>query len=182
MKPGLANAFLVGFIESMADFGNPIVVGGQYSVLSTDIFFAIVGAQYDQGRAASLALDPHAVRAGRLLPSSAVLGKQNYTTVSGKGDAGIAMALPDSVRRCAERRGATRGWPSPWWSTCSPLPVASCRPGAATTRPRSSTSDRLRPAVGRVRPGLGRHGLELAVHHRQAGRPSRRRSAPPSGC
>ena len=56
LKPGLANAFLVGFIESIADFGNPIIVGGQYAVLSTDIFFAIVGAQYDQGRAASLAL------------------------------------------------------------------------------------------------------------------------------
>ena len=53
-KPGLANAFLVGFIESIADFGNPVVVGGQYAVLSTDIFFAIVGAQYDQGRAATL--------------------------------------------------------------------------------------------------------------------------------
>jgi iron(III) transport system permease protein len=39
----------------MADFGNPVVVGGQFSVLSTEIFFAIVGAQYDQGRAASLA-------------------------------------------------------------------------------------------------------------------------------
>jgi iron(III) transport system permease protein len=36
----------------MADFGNPIVVGGQFSVLSTEIFFAIVGAQYDQGRRA----------------------------------------------------------------------------------------------------------------------------------
>ena len=56
LKPGLANAFLVGFIESIADFGNPIVVGGPFAVLPTDIFFAIVGAQYDQGRAASLAL------------------------------------------------------------------------------------------------------------------------------
>jgi iron(III) transport system permease protein len=55
LKPGLANAFLVGFIESIADFGNPIVVGGQFSVLSTEVFFAIVGAQFDQGRAASLA-------------------------------------------------------------------------------------------------------------------------------
>jgi iron(III) transport system permease protein len=98
LKPGLANAFLVGFIESIADFGNPVVVGGQYSVLSTDIFFAIVGAQYDQGRAASLAwiltlfaLVVFAVQRG-------ILGKQNYTTVSGKGDAGIAMALPDGVR------------------------------------------------------------------------------------
>ncbi len=99
LKPGLANAFLVGFIESMADFGNPVVVGGQFSVLSTDIFFAIVGAQYDQGRAASLAwiltvfaLLVFAVQRG-------LLGRQSFTTVSGKGDAGIAMALPDGVRR-----------------------------------------------------------------------------------
>lgn len=99
LKPGLANAFLVGFIESMADFGNPIVVGGQFSVLSTEIFFAIVGAQYDQGRAASLAwiltffaLTVFAIQRG-------LLGKQSFTTVSGKGDAGIAMPLPTGVRR-----------------------------------------------------------------------------------
>lgn len=52
LKPGLANAFLAGFIESTADFGNPVVVGGSYAVRSTDIFFAIVGAQFDAGRAA----------------------------------------------------------------------------------------------------------------------------------
>jgi iron(III) transport system permease protein len=99
LKPGLANAFLVGFIESMADFGNPIVVGGQFSVLSTEIFFAIVGAQYDQSRAASLAwiltifaLTVFAIQRG-------LLGKQSYTTVSGKGDAGIPMPLPTSIKR-----------------------------------------------------------------------------------
>jgi iron(III) transport system permease protein len=99
LKPGLANAFLVGFIESIADFGNPVVVGGQFSVLSTDIFFAIVGAQYDQGRAASLAwiLTVFALLVFAL--QRGLLGKQNYTTVSGKGDAGIAMQLPDGVRR-----------------------------------------------------------------------------------
>ncbi len=99
LKPGLANAFLVGFIESMADFGNHIVVGGQYSVLSTEIFFAIVGAQYDQGRAASLAwlLTLFALTVFAL--QQAVLGRQNFTTVGGKGDAGVPMALPDGVRR-----------------------------------------------------------------------------------
>ncbi len=56
MRPGLANAFLLGFIESMADFGNPLILGGNFDVLSTEIFFAIVGAQYDQGRAAVLAI------------------------------------------------------------------------------------------------------------------------------
>ncbi|HSV34306.1 MAG TPA: ABC transporter permease subunit, partial [Ramlibacter sp.] len=99
LKPGLANAFLVGFIESMADFGNPVVVGGQFSVLSTEIFFAIVGAQYDQGRAASLAWILTLFALAVFAIQRAVLGKQSYTTVSGKGDAGIAMPLPPRVRR-----------------------------------------------------------------------------------
>jgi iron(III) transport system permease protein len=99
LKPGLANAFLVGFIESIADFGNPVVVGGQFSVLSTDIFFAIVGAQFDQGKAASLAWILTLFALAVFALQRALLGKQNYTTVSGKGDAGIPMALPDGVRR-----------------------------------------------------------------------------------
>lgn len=99
LKPGLANAFLVGFIESIADFGNPVVVGGQFSVLSTDIFFAIVGAQYDQGRAASLAWILTLFALAVFALQRGLLGKQNYTTVSGKGDAGLPMALPASVRR-----------------------------------------------------------------------------------
>ena len=56
IRPGLANAFLIGFIESMADFANPLVIGGNFNVLSTDIFFAVVGASHDQGRAAVLAI------------------------------------------------------------------------------------------------------------------------------
>ena len=99
LKPGLANAFLVGFIESIADFGNPIVVGGQFSVLSTDIFFAIVGAQYDQGRAASLAWILTLFALAVFAMQRSLLGRQNFTTVSGKGDSGVAMPLPDGVRR-----------------------------------------------------------------------------------
>ena len=99
LKPGLANAFLVGFIESMADFGNPIVVGASFSVLSTDIFFAIVGAQYDQGRAASLALILTGFALAVFVVQRKLLGNASYTTVSGKGDAGLPMPLPDGVRR-----------------------------------------------------------------------------------
>ena len=99
LKPGLANAFLVGFIESMADFGNPIVVGGQFSVLSTEIFFAIVGAQYDQGRAASLAWILTGFALAVFVIQNKLLGKQNFTTVSGKGDSGIAMPLPPTIKR-----------------------------------------------------------------------------------
>lgn len=108
LKPGLANAFLVGFIESMADFGNPVVVGGQFSVLSTEIFFAIVGAQYDQGRAASLAWVLMLFALAVFVVQRVVLARQNFTTVSGKGDAGIPMPLPRGVSR------VVRGVALPW--------------------------------------------------------------------
>jgi iron(III) transport system permease protein len=99
LKPGLANAFLVGFIESIADFGNPIVVGGQFSVLSTDVFFAIVGAQFDQGRAASLALILSAFALAVFCTQQRLLGRTGFTTVTGKGDGGLTMPLPVGLRR-----------------------------------------------------------------------------------
>jgi iron(III) transport system permease protein len=99
LKPGLANAFLVGFIESIADFGNPIILGGHYAVLSTDIFFAIVGASLDQGMAASLALILTVFALSVFFIQRRVLGKTSYTTVTGKGDAGVPMPLPAGVRR-----------------------------------------------------------------------------------
>ena len=99
LAPGLANAFLVGFIESMADFGNPVVVGGQFAVLSTEIFFAIVGAQYDQGRAAALSLILTVFALAIFALQRRLLGRTSYTTMTGKGDAGVPMALPDGLRR-----------------------------------------------------------------------------------
>jgi len=94
MRPGLANAFLLGFIESMADFGNPLVLGGNYDVLSTDIFFAIVGAQYDQGRAAVLAMVLLTFTLGAFYAQRFWLGKKSYTSVSGKGDSGVHPMMP----------------------------------------------------------------------------------------
>ena len=49
LRPALANAFLLGFVESLADFANPIVLAGNFEVLSTKIFFAVAGAQHDPG-------------------------------------------------------------------------------------------------------------------------------------
>ena len=98
LKPGLANAFLVGFIESMADFGNPIILGGSHAVLSTEIFFAIVGASLDPGMAAALALLLTAFALGVFALQQRVLSGSSFTTVSGKGDAGMAMPLPTGLR------------------------------------------------------------------------------------
>ena len=94
MRPGLANAFLLGFIESMADFGNPLVLGGNFDVLSTEIFFAVVGAQYDQGRAATLAIVLLFFTLSAFYAQRVWLGKRSYTTVSGKGDAGVHPHMP----------------------------------------------------------------------------------------
>lgn len=97
MRPGIANAFLLGFIESMADFGNPLVLGGNFDVLSTDIFFAIAGAQYDQARAASIALVLLFFTLGAFYAQRFWLGKKSYTTMTGKGDSGMHPQLPSRV-------------------------------------------------------------------------------------
>ena len=97
MRPGIANAFLLGFIESLADFGNPLVLGGQYEVLSTQIFFAIVGAQGDPGMAAVLAIVLLLFTLSAFYAQRRWLGKKSYATVTGKGDAGVHVRLPRRV-------------------------------------------------------------------------------------
>ncbi len=106
MRPGLANAFLLCFIESMADFGNPLVLGGNFDVLSTEIFFAIVGAQNDQALAAILAVVLLAFTLSAFYAQRIWLGSKSYTTVAGKGDAGVHPPLPHGLRiaiYCARR-------------------------------------------------------------------------------
>ena len=94
MAPGLANAFLIGFIESMADFGNPLVLGGSHGVLSTEIFFAVVGAQTDPSRAAVLAIVLLTFTLSAFLLQRVWLAGRNFATVTGKGDSGKHAALP----------------------------------------------------------------------------------------
>ncbi len=101
MRPGVANAFLIGFIESLADFGNPLILGGNYDVLSTKIYFAVVGAQNDPGRAAALGIILLGLCLGAFWLQRRWLGTKSYATVSGKGDNGVPPALPTGVRVAA---------------------------------------------------------------------------------
>ena len=98
MLPGIANAFLVVFIESIADFGNPVVLGGSFGVLSTDVFFAVVGAQSDFSRAAMLACILLGFALLAFFIQRAVVGKRSYVSMTGKGDAGLPAPLPRAVR------------------------------------------------------------------------------------
>jgi iron(III) transport system permease protein len=101
LRPGIAAAFLLAFIESLADFGNPIVLGGGYEVLSTKIFFAVVGARYDLGNAATLAMILLALTLVAFWLQSRWLGKKSYVTVTGKSDAGLASTLPSGLQGVA---------------------------------------------------------------------------------
>ena len=101
MRPGLANAFLLGFIESLADFGNPLVLGGNFNVLSTEIYFAIVGAVADPAKAAILAIALLTLTLGAFLVQRQWVGKKSYATVTGKADSGQHAALSRGVRIAA---------------------------------------------------------------------------------
>jgi iron(III) transport system permease protein len=46
LLPGLASGFLLLFVEALADLGNPLVLGGNFTVLASRLYIAIIG-QYD---------------------------------------------------------------------------------------------------------------------------------------
>ena len=82
----------------MADFGNPLVLGGNFEVISTKIFFAIVGAQSDQSAAAILAIVLLMFTLAAFFLQRKWLGNKSYTTVTGKGDSGNHSLLPNRVK------------------------------------------------------------------------------------
>ena len=55
LLPGLGNAFLVTFIESIADFANPMIIGGSYDTLATTIYLKITSG-YEREQAAAMAV------------------------------------------------------------------------------------------------------------------------------
>jgi iron(III) transport system permease protein len=97
LLPAIANTYLLAFVESLADFGNPLVLGGNFEVLSTKIFFAVVGAQHEPGRAAVLAMVLLAFTLAAFLLQMRLLANTSFVTVSGKGDSGVPAELPKGL-------------------------------------------------------------------------------------
>ncbi len=97
MAPGLVNAFLIVFIESLADFGNPLLLGGNLEVLSVAIYFAIVGVQQDPGRAAVLAIVLLALSLALFIVQRRFIARRGFVTISGKGEGGLRLPLPRAV-------------------------------------------------------------------------------------
>ena len=101
MTPGIANAFLIVFIESLADFGNPLLLGGNLEVLSTAIYFAVVGVQQDPGRASVLAVILLGFSLTLFLIQRRLLAGRSFVTIGGKGDPGLRTPLPRSIAAIA---------------------------------------------------------------------------------
>ena len=99
IRPGIANAFLLGMISSAADFGNPLVLGGEYDVLSTEIYFSIAGAQLDFAKAAALGLILLFLSLSIFYIQKKWIGKKSYVTVTGVETAGNVTPLPAGLQR-----------------------------------------------------------------------------------
>lgn len=95
--PGLLSAFLLVAINSFADFGNPMLIGGKYSMLATEAYKQATGGEYNIALASVLSIV-------LLLPTLAVfffqkyfLDRRSYVTVTGKPVAGLSREVVGPV-------------------------------------------------------------------------------------
>ncbi|WP_010493686.1 ABC transporter permease [Paenibacillus elgii] len=95
--PGIANAFLLVFVQSLADFGNPMTLGGNYTTVAREIYLQAVGS-YDIQAGAALAMVLMSITFLIYALQKFWIGKKSYVTVTGK---------PAHGRRLIEK-GVTR--------------------------------------------------------------------------
>ena len=97
IMPGLGNAFLVTFIESIADFANPMIIGGSYDTLATTIYLQITGA-YDKQGAAAMAVVLLCITLLMFVVQKYVLEAKSTATLSGKASRARMLITDNSVR------------------------------------------------------------------------------------
>ncbi|MDD6142119.1 MAG: iron ABC transporter permease [bacterium] len=98
MLPGLGNAFLVTFIESVADFANPMMIGGSYDTLATTIYLRITGGSYDTNGAAAMAVVLLCITLVFFLIQKYYLEAKTAATLTGKASRARALIEDRSVR------------------------------------------------------------------------------------
>ena len=97
LLPGLGNAFLVTFIESIADFANPMLIGGSYDTLATTIYLQITGA-YDKSGAAAMAVVLLMITLVMFGVQKYYLEKKTAATLTGKASRARMMIEDRSVQ------------------------------------------------------------------------------------
>lgn len=93
LLPGLTNAFLLTIIESFADFGNPIVLGGDRSYLATEVFLAFT-ARFEPSEAAVYGIVLLLIVFVIFFLQRRWLGSSSFVTVTGKPTGGRFSPLP----------------------------------------------------------------------------------------
>jgi len=96
LLPGLGNAFLVTFIESIADFANPMIIGGSYDTLATTIYPQITGA-YDKEGAAAMAVVLLSITLLMFAVQKYYLEAKTAATLTGKASRGRMLIEDRSV-------------------------------------------------------------------------------------
>ncbi|MGD9552183.1 MAG: ABC transporter permease [Candidatus Caldatribacteriota bacterium] len=81
--PGIASAWLLVFIQSMADFGNPMVISGDFRVLSVQAYLQITG-MYDLPRGSTLAMLLLIPTITAFFLQKYWVSRKSYVTVTGK--------------------------------------------------------------------------------------------------
>lgn len=84
--PGFGNAFLVSFIESIADFANPFIIGGSVDTMATTIYTSYMGGNGMNGpnRAAAMAIILLCISMFFYFIQKYVLERKTYSTLTGK--------------------------------------------------------------------------------------------------
>ena len=93
LLPGLGNAFLVTFIESVADFANPMMIGGSYDTLATTIYLQVTGA-YDSTGAAAMSVVLLSLTVVLFLIQKYYLERKTAATLTGKASR-VRMLIED---------------------------------------------------------------------------------------
>lgn len=97
LLPGLGNAFLVTFIESIADFANPMLIGGSYDTLATTIYLQITGA-YDKAGASAMAVVLLCITLAMFAVQKYYLESKTAATLTGKASRARMLIEDKSVK------------------------------------------------------------------------------------
>ncbi len=81
--PGIVSAWLLVFIQSVADFGNPMILSGDFPILSVQAYLQITG-MYDLARGSTLAILLLLPTVGAFYLQKYLLARKSYVTVTGK--------------------------------------------------------------------------------------------------
>ena len=95
--PGIAGSFLLLFVESLADLGNPLFIAGNKTVLSAQIFMAVIG-EYNFQKASALSLVLIIPTLVIFIVQRYYVNRRTYISVTGK-PAGSQIIEKDPIIR-----------------------------------------------------------------------------------